>query len=107
MQALLVVFWLVVFLSGHRILKGHVEGILHLAALYLLLVPILVAWYLFILPRWHHSFRDSKVALRICPSCDYDLSKHNQLQDGFVVCPECGAAWAVGQDDSQRSAQSA
>lgn len=32
-----------------------------------------------------------------CPSCSYDLRGAAAGADGFVVCPECAAAWDVGE----------
>lgn len=32
-----------------------------------------------------------------CPSCGYDLRPQPAHPDGCTVCPECGAAWRLGQ----------
>ncbi|MEL6329329.1 MAG: hypothetical protein AAFR38_06675 [Planctomycetota bacterium] len=32
---------------------------------------------------------------RICGACAYDLRGSQAANDGFVTCPECGAAWRL------------
>ncbi len=34
---------------------------------------------------------------RLCLCCGYDLSGSNPASDGCTVCPECGAAWRLGE----------
>lgn len=44
-------------------------------------------------PRW----RDWLAECRLCPVCGYDLIGLPTQPDGCLVCPECGAAWRVGE----------
>lgn len=44
-----------------------------------------------------HRLEARRAALPpVCPSCRYDLAGLSPEGDGCVVCPECGAAWKVG-----------
>ena len=46
--------------------------------------------------RWHNP---ALVVIGRCPSCGYDLTELPREDDGCVVCPECGAAWAMQHGD--------
>jgi len=35
------------------------------------------------------------LARSLCPACGYSLAGSEPADDGFTVCPECGAAWNV------------
>ena len=42
--------------------------------------------------------RSALIAERVCPACLYALASDRE-EDGHLVCPECGAAWRIPQDD--------
>jgi len=49
-------------------------------------------------------FRERRtVALRerLCPACWYSLEDAEPLPDGHTVCPECGAAWRLGDIENE------
>ncbi len=54
--------------------------------------------------RWlvHRGFTSEFVAAFLadkrCPACTYDLDGAAAGADGCTVCPECGAAWRVGNE---------
>jgi len=36
-----------------------------------------------------------------CPACLYDLARTPRREDGVCVCPECAAAWRMGESQPQ------
>ena len=46
--------------------------------------------------RRQHAERSAR-----CPACWYSLAGVASVDDGCVICPECGAAWRVVLGDSE------
>jgi len=44
--------------------------------------------------------RDAMVAEGLCASCGYPIRGLEVEADGCAVCPECGAAWKVGEAEA-------
>jgi hypothetical protein len=41
---------------------------------------------------------------RLCLCCGYDLGALSPEEDGATVCPECGAAWQIGEKRAEPDA---
>ncbi|MEZ6242983.1 MAG: hypothetical protein R3B57_08070 [Phycisphaerales bacterium] len=42
--------------------------------------------------------RAAALSVLRCPGCAYSLASASRDDDGYVVCPECGAAWRIRLD---------
>ncbi len=53
-----------------------------------------------------YGWRNATCAIRamtragLCPSCAYNMDGVEPESDGCTVCPECGAAWRLGDADA-------
>ncbi len=63
-----------------------------LGLLWLALGVVVVQVVRVVLLKWYNP---ALLVIGHCPSCGYDLTELPREDDGCVVCPECGAAWAV------------
>ena len=44
--------------------------------------------------------RDAMLGFGLCPHCAHGIGRIPPEADGCVVCPECGAAWVIGRDET-------
>lgn len=80
----------------------------------LLLVPAVGPWLvllgvifsgvvlmpLMLIRRGSTAVLECLILIGVCPQCGYDLGSLRPEADGCTVCPECGAAWRLGDGGS-------
>ncbi len=69
--------------------------IITLASLGVAVMLFALGWWIANSELYERAARSMRHGMR-CPQCWYDLSSLTPEEDGCVVCPECGAAWRVG-----------
>lgn len=50
-------------------------------------------------PNYHDIVRREVIRAHFCPSCSYRLRGVPPEPDGCTVCPECGAAWRLPDEE--------